>query len=537
MPAILRRSRVGAGFVLLLLLAGSGFGLDVPKPSIGLNFAAGSDFEHNSDTAMARRPATAYWGALDGSISWWLLTAGLTLRYSTEDKFTAQRVNSFGFTPAWSWGRLYVGDFSTTFSEFTLSGVSVYGGGLELFPGPFRFGVVAGKTRRASKDSLDWAYDRNLYGLRIGAEQFSLTVLKVADDTLSNPAGDSAPVAAQENLVVGLNSNINLAHNLRLTLDAGASAFSANIQSESIDIEQIPRFAYKLFTPRLSSSADYALRAGLTYAPSFASLGLEFVQVGPGYTSLGLAGIENDYRHLRLTAATQVIPNTQLNTYAELGADNLARTNTATATTGEFGVSVSYVPTSRFSVSANYSLNRLTKDAEDDSFDVRSLTQFVSVGPSLVLDNWGMNQTVSAVVSYQAYNNSAPYNQTEPSRPVTLALSYSITPKIPVTLSTSFSHTWDLAQTGQELSESYQSYGLSAGKSFFHDRLQNNVSVAYQPSTSGRAFPITGSHSFGLTDRDAVSLVWGFTLFSSQVEGVPGFSYQRVSLNYNRRVF
>ncbi len=43
------------------------------------------------------------------------------------------------------------------------------------------------------------------------------------------------------------------------------------------------------------------------------------------------------------------------------------------------------------------------------------------------------------------------------SRPLTIALSYSITPKIPVTLSTSFSHTYDLAGNGPDSTHSYQS--------------------------------------------------------------------------------
>ena len=102
--------------LLLLLALLVGLGLAIEKPSFGLDFAVGGDYEHNSDSSLGRRPATDYWGALNGSVSWWLLSAGLTLRYSTDDQFTAQRVNDFSFTPAWNWGRVYVGDFSTSFS-------------------------------------------------------------------------------------------------------------------------------------------------------------------------------------------------------------------------------------------------------------------------------------------------------------------------------------------------------------------------------------------------------------------------------------
>jgi|GEM_PF-1780666 len=521
--------------LLFVLLVTSGVAIE--KPSFGLDFAAGGDYEHNSDSLLGRRPATGYWGALNGSMSWWLLSAGLNLRYSTDDQFTAQRVNDFSFTPAWNWGRIYAGDFSTSFSEFTLSGVSLYGGGLELFPGAFRFGVVAGKSRRASEDSLDWAYDRNVLGVKFGAEQLALVVLRVADDTMSNlAAGDSAPIAPAENVVLGLTSRISIINNLRLTLDAGGSAYSSNVRSESLDNEQIPKFAYKLFTPRLSTSVDYALRAGLAFTPSFVNLALEAAYVGPGYTSLGLAGITNDYRHLRLSAGTSAIPKTNLYTYAELGADNLDSTKAATAVNRELGVTVNCAPIRQLSLAANYSLSRLVKDAEFDSFDVNSTTQFISAGPSVSLNNWGINQTLSAIASYQTYEN-ADSGQTAASRPLTIALSYSITPGIPVTFSTSFSHTYDLARTGPDSTQSYQNYGLSAGKSFFRDRLQNSLSVAYQPSATGKAYPIAGNHSFAFTTRDALSLTWGLTIFQSKLPGMPGFNSQNVSLSYNRRIF
>jgi hypothetical protein len=509
----------------------------IDKPTFGLDASAGGDIEFNSDTSLRRKPPSDYWGALDGSVNWWVFNAGLNLRYTSDDKFTAQRIDNLDFTPAWGWGRIYAGDFTTSFSEFTLGGVPIYGGGIELFPGAFRFSVVGGTTKRACTDSTQWSYKRNIYGVRLGAEQFSIMVVRAWDDTLSNTHDSLVPVAPQENLVVGLNSNINLPGYLRLELEGAGSAFSRDLRSAPLTSNSIPSFAYKFYTPRLSTTADYAVRGRLQFAPSYVNVGIDVSQIGPGYTSLGLGGLNNDYRDIRVSANTAKIPKTNVGVYFERGNDNLAGDKVATSFNQEFGGSFSIAPIREFSLDGSYSQTRLTKNAPNDSFSVDTRSQCISGGPNINLNTSGVRQTINANLGYNSFHNYAPVSQDSPTGSLTLALNYSITPRIPITLGTSISQTWymPVSDTSQKQG-SLQNYSLSVSHAFFHERFQNSLSLGYQPGSAGHNFPVSGSHSFAVTSRDGIDFTWNLTFFTAATGAMKSFNAQRLSLTYSRRI-
>ncbi|MEO0070224.1 MAG: hypothetical protein ABIK18_05485, partial [candidate division WOR-3 bacterium] len=156
-----------------------------------------------SDRPINRRPPTTYRFSLNTTSSFSFLTLGIGLFYTSEDRFTAQRVNRFNLKPQWKWGAIDIGDFSPSFTEYTLAGFSVRGGQLRLFPKVFRFTVLGGESKRA--DTVNNTYKRNLIGLRLGTTFFTINVLKVKDDINSLPKEDTA--RPEENLVGGIEAN------------------------------------------------------------------------------------------------------------------------------------------------------------------------------------------------------------------------------------------------------------------------------------------------------------------------------------------
>lgn len=88
---------------------------------------------------------------------------------STEGNSAKQNINQFGINPSWSWGSLHLGDFSTDYSRYTLSGVLIRGGGINITPGNFRFSTAAGFTRRSVPGGAqDGSFKRFLFAGKIG---------------------------------------------------------------------------------------------------------------------------------------------------------------------------------------------------------------------------------------------------------------------------------------------------------------------------------------------------------------------------------
>lgn len=110
---------------------------------------------------------------------------------STEGSSARQDINQYGINPRWSWGSIYLGDYSMEFSRYTLGGLKIRGAGLELFPGYFRLSVAAGLTKRAVPGGAqDGSYKRFMYSAKIGygnesSSYIDLIFVRVKDEITS----------------------------------------------------------------------------------------------------------------------------------------------------------------------------------------------------------------------------------------------------------------------------------------------------------------------------------------------------------------
>ena len=68
-----------------------------------------------------------------------------------------QPFNQFGISPTYKWLTLHLGYRNLSFSEFTLSGYTFLGAGVEAKPGKFRLGAMYGKFNQNSVYNLAMA--------------------------------------------------------------------------------------------------------------------------------------------------------------------------------------------------------------------------------------------------------------------------------------------------------------------------------------------------------------------------------------------
>lgn len=115
---------------------------------------------------------------------------------STEGNSARQNINQFGINPKWSWGSLHAGDFSEEYSQYTLSGVKIRGGGINLTPGGFRFSTAAGFTQRSVPGGAqDGSFKRFLFASKLGfgneeSSFFDLIFVRAKDEIGSSLPSD-----------------------------------------------------------------------------------------------------------------------------------------------------------------------------------------------------------------------------------------------------------------------------------------------------------------------------------------------------------
>ena len=71
-----------------------------------------------------------------------------------------------------------------------------------------------------------------------------------------------------------------------------------------------------------------------------------------------------------------------------------------------------------------------------------------------------------------------------------------------------------LAGSGETVPASYQNYSLTGNKAFLNNRLNNSLTVSYQPSGEGKNIALNGTHGFSVTKRDVINLTWYVAWFT-----------------------
>ncbi|MCE1200908.1 MAG: hypothetical protein LWX09_02285 [Bacteroidia bacterium] len=223
----------------------------------------------------------------------------------------------FGMAPTYKWVKLHLGHSIMHFNNYTLSGHTFFGAGLELTPKKLRFAAMRGRLRNpVLLDALTGQalqqpqFGREGWGVKLGvgsqANFVDLMLFKAADriesianwqDSLYQQTilGLTGKFAPQENLLAGLSMRFTFFKRAIFNLEAGGSLFTAD-QSSTALAENIP-----LFTPRTSTTFKWAGKTSLSFplGPFFLTTAYERIQ--PDYFSLGTYNLVNDQENITIS--------------------------------------------------------------------------------------------------------------------------------------------------------------------------------------------------------------------------------------------
>jgi hypothetical protein len=511
---------------VLLALAGA---VPVAAQSPSLSAESGMYAEaYDINNRAARRPAQSVRFYASPTFSWLGFEVGTNLVWSTEDQFTAQTLNRYYLNPRWSWGQLHGGDYTPFLNRWTTSAVRIRGGGVELTPGRFRVMATGGVSQDATDVSVfDAAPRRVMYAGLLGygdpnSSFVEISALRAVDDSVGT---DTLSVAPQENVVTSIGAGVALGR-VRVKGEAAASLFSRDIRASELSSTSQPGGTDGVFTPRVSSRFDASYSGEARLALGAGSIGVQFEEVGPGFTTLGNPYLPNDKREVRLLGTYRLFKN-RLAGSASVGtrSDNLAgdKRGTTTRRTGAFGATLI---TGQWLVSsASVLFNGITRNPLPlppgtpdpgiiDSFRLRNISRSFSLVEQ-VRFTAAIPQTVTVSVSAQQVDDASPrFGDQLDASTMSAVLDWSATVRRTLTFS---------LQPGYERIDAAgenATYGsLGAGVSRRAPRSRWNASVLAthtQLPAGGSQWRANANSGIRLTARDNVS----FGLRHSRVQSV-----------------
>lgn len=327
----------------------------------------------------------------------------------------SQPFSRFGLSPEYKWIKLHGGYRNLRFSEFTLSGISFLGGGVELTPGKFRFAAMYGRLRKAIQEPDNPfeipQFRRMGYGFKVGYGDKSfidlsffqakdvLNSLQITDSLdLRNPPEASTSVGVTGKIVFA-------SDHFTFSYDAGVSGFTRDLRapdfSDSEDLQT--NSLLRKFNANTSSNAAIAGSTGLQYKGKFFTTGVKYRYVQGGYRTLGANYLLSDLEMITLNAGTQFFKN-KLAVSGSYGIQNNDLSNKKFAETGRNigSANISYRPNNQWNFNLNFSNFSIYQTVLKDSL----------FADSVVVDqtNYQVNFSATYVVVSEKYTHSYTLN-------------------------------------------------------------------------------------------------------------------------------
>lgn len=417
------RQRLFRGLLLLVLIGGYPLlatGQESSSPFDWRSVVSGSvgsegEFYGVSGIDGRRPPASARVFA-NASFDLLGLQSGIRLTYSTDNSELRQSLNRLGFATTWRFLHVAAGDVSPSLSSFSVNGETMRGGYIDLTPGPLVLSAAAGRSRGAIEPGPSLrrtpAYERWLYAGRLGlgsesGTHFHLIGMLGRDDASSlEQAG--LDLKAQENLLVASDAGLSLFDDaFSLSGEVAVSAFTRDQAAEPLDEIPVPGFMTDLFTPRVSSSADWAARASMDLDLSAVDLTVGIDRVQPGFRSMGRPQVQSDRQTIRVKPTLRLLGGRMrlAGRFAHT-TNNLLGNRIATLERSQFGFNATGRISQALSLTGSY--QRLVNanvptggTAADSLLSQRQVVQSVMLTPALSFRSGGTTHNITLASSFQ----------------------------------------------------------------------------------------------------------------------------------------
>lgn len=343
----------------------------------------------------------------------------VSFTFSEQERSFSQPFNQFGLSPTYKWITLHGGYRNVSFSPYTLAGHTMLGGGIELNPGKFRFGLMTGRLNRATTvdttSGMLRPYSFSRYGTAVkvgyGTEKsyIDISYLTAKDNKsgLINYPYSLTRIRPAANSVLGSGFKLSALKNFQAFGEAGVSVYTRDSQSdlavETDSSQKALRSLMKLLKVNGTTEYYLAYNAGIGYTGKQFSLKVIYKHVDPGFKSMGAYFFQDDLRNLTLNPAFNALGG-KLRFSGSIGIqkDNVKKLKQATTKRIIGLANLSWEVTSKLGLDANYA--NYTSNAEptvqvvENRYLLAQTNSNLSLTPRLMLPGKKMTQVV--ILSY-----------------------------------------------------------------------------------------------------------------------------------------
>ena len=233
---------------------------------------------------------------------------------------TPQPFNNFGISPNYKAVTLHLGYRSLNLSEFSLSGSQFLGVGIEIKPkdamvkGKALWGRFAKPIYFNPNGTIATTPSFARYGWGTGVtigktakKEISMRMFKAKDDPTSLEYADSIALKPADNLVLGTTVKYEISKQISAEINGDISFYTTDLTAQA-GIDRSNSYANNIFLFGYNGTSEFkkAFSVKVKYKPSFAKFSLDYRRVDPGYKTLGISFINNDYEDLKLKTSFSI---------------------------------------------------------------------------------------------------------------------------------------------------------------------------------------------------------------------------------------
>lgn len=319
----MREMRIGIIGLLLLVVIGSANAQQLDQYGIkkGVKLSGGVSLNQNlylSNGVDGRFNPYSYVLSGNLNINAFGVAIPLSFTYSNQELRTSypQPFNIVGLSPSYKNLTLHAGYRNLTYSQYTLSGHSFFGGGADYKKGKWSFSGMGGRFAKAieydSTENVLPVYKRWGYGAKVGysnnGDEIALIGFYGYDDPNSlNAVPENLGVKPMENQVYSISIRKKLSKQVSLKIEGARSALVKDRRSPLSTAEKT--LANSIYFVSNSENVVFhnAFKAGIDWAIGKTKLGANFERVDPEYRTLGAYYFNSDFQNVTVNAARPFI--------------------------------------------------------------------------------------------------------------------------------------------------------------------------------------------------------------------------------------